>query len=792
MPFHSRGRMQIFAVMRSLPSPSWRVIAATALLLPIGCSSSFDDTLADNSGTGGKSGGSGTAGGAAGRAGGGAAGTSGKSGASGKAGGAGAAGKSGAGGLGGASGKGGGSGLGGSSGASAGFGGAGGNVIGKGGAGGGGTSSGSSGASGANTNKGGAAGAGGAQMACVPKSTRCNGANRETCANNGTGYTASVTCAVGCNDGQCLPCAGFEPTCTASNAVSACTDGGIAITSSCGAQTCEEGECVSCPTGTPVKCVGSQRVGCEGGSQKVIETCGPNLCAPDGCLECSAGQKSCNGTTITTCQGGKFVAATECAPLPCSQGACVPECSGTQRRCQGQALQQCVSGVFTTVQQCEVAETCDANANLCRSCLDGTTRCNGLLLESCGAGKWSTSQTCSAACVPQGGTPSCYDSFLAIAAGPGRSCVLARPSTGTSARAVCWGDSSQGELGTIATQLPPQLITGAPASVAIAMGRAHTCVLTENGQVRCAGANNHGQLGRSTVGGDPSATFSSVSGLGSSPSILEIVAGDDLTCVRRSGGVVDCWGQLADGLTYQAPVRVASTGVAIFAAGRGSIGLHSPGSTTEPMRAFGANNSGQLGTGMADTAVVEFPGATVSAVKGVKVFAAGGERTPGGTPIGHGCAVDRDNTLWCWGLNDNRQLGSDAGSLNVTIEAALRKVAPSPTTVFTDAGFVVAGRTHTCATRNNVTAGAVWCFGENPDGRAGGGISAASPPQQVTLPGSAAGLALGDDHTCALVRTIAGQEPRAVYCWGSNAKAQLGGSAPGDGTPRQVVLTPPP
>lgn len=785
--------MQFSAVMRSFPLPSWRLIVATALLVPIGCSSSFDDTLSDNTGVGGKAGASGKSGGAGGRAGGGAGGASGKAGAGGKAGGAGAAGKAGAGGFAGAAGKGGasGTGLGGAAGTNAGSGGTGGNVMGKGGTsgtGGAGGASGTGGAGGTNTNKGGAGGA--SSQVCLPKSTRCNGANRETCASNGSGYTASVTCAIGCKDDQCIPCVnGFTPSCTPAGAVTACTEGGVATTSSCGAQTCENGACVSCPTGSPIKCVGLQRVGCEGGKQKIIETCGPNLCAAEGCLQCSTGQKSCNGTTITTCQGGQFVAATECAPLACSAGACVPECSGNQRRCQGQALQQCVGGVYTTLQQCEATETCDENANLCRACTDGTTRCNGLVSESCNQGKWATSQTCTAACVQQPEGPTCYSSFVAVAAGPGRTCVLASPSSGGGARAVCWGASSQGELGTITGQVKPQVIPGSPTAAGIAMGRAHTCLLTDGGQVRCVGANNHGQLGRTTVGNDPSAAFANVSGLGISPTILEIVAGDDLTCAKRLGGIVDCWGQFPDGTWQHNPKRVATSGVAVLTSGRGSLGLHSTGVSIDPMRAFGANHTGQLGTGSASPTTVEFPGTDVTLIKGAKSYAAGGERTVAGTPVGHGCAVDRDNTLWCWGLNDNGQIGSAAGDTNVTIEGALRKVAGLPTTVFTDAGFVVAGRTHTCATRNNVTAGAVWCFGENPDARAGQSLGTASAPQQVSLPGSAAGLALGDDHTCALVRTAAGQEPRAVYCWGANDKAQLGDPAPSVGTPRLVDLS---
>ena len=98
-----------------------------------------------------------------------------------------------------------------------------------------------------------------------------------------------------------------------------------------------------------------------------------------------------------------------------------------------------------------------------------------------------------------------------------------------------------------------------------------------------------------------------------------------------------------------------------------------------------------------------------------------------------------------------------------------------------DCGWVrvAGGRTHACAIRAD---GSLWCWGANPDGRAGCNASVpSSQPQRIGL--DATDVSAGEDHTCAV------QPTGGVFCWGDNAFGQLGDPTWPDGClPRHVQL----
>ncbi len=127
----------------------------------------------------------------------------------------------------------------------------------------------------------------------------------------------------------------------------------------------------------------------------------------------------------------------------------------------------------------------------------------------------------------------------------------------------------------------------------------------------------------------------------------------------------------------------------------------------------------------------------------------------------HGCALAAGAVL-CWGLDEDGQLGDGAK-------------APQPTPVRAipaDASFVAAGEGHTCA----LVKGEVLCFGDDSSGEAGvPGTCATCEGPDVTAPtkvqglGAAQAIALGGDHSCAIVG-----DDGALYCWGANDHGQLG------------------
>jgi alpha-tubulin suppressor-like RCC1 family protein len=131
----------------------------------------------------------------------------------------------------------------------------------------------------------------------------------------------------------------------------------------------------------------------------------------------------------------------------------------------------------------------------------------------------------------------------------------------------------------------------------------------------------------------------------------------------------------------------------------------------------------------------------------------------GGT---HGCLIRTDGNVLCWGRNSHGQLGPGVAHDQVA----------GPTLV---AGFpavtaIALGARHSCAIS---VEGEAYCWGDDGEGQTGDpSLAPHADPRRVMSAGGAlseiAQLALGGDHTCAL---ISGQ---SVWCWGSNGAGQLG------------------
>jgi len=125
----------------------------------------------------------------------------------------------------------------------------------------------------------------------------------------------------------------------------------------------------------------------------------------------------------------------------------------------------------------------------------------------------------------------------AIAVGSLSTCVVT-----TEGGVKCWGGNSQGQLGdgTTTDSLLPVDVSGLTGGVAaIGLGRSYACVLTEEGGVKCWGANDRGQLGDGTTTDRP--TPVGVSGLESGVVALTVGAWD--SCAVTSDGGVKCWGR---------------------------------------------------------------------------------------------------------------------------------------------------------------------------------------------------------------------------------------------------------
>lgn len=270
-----------------------------------------------------------------------------------------------------------------------------------------------------------------------------------------------------------------------------------------------------------------------------------------------------------------------------------------------------------------------------------------------------------------------------------------------------------------------------------------------NGEVKCWGRNNYGQLGDGTFTTPTGAV--TVTGL----TDVDLGCGSNHCCAVRTGGTVECWGfneagQLgnASNLQSASPVPVSNlTNVTQVAAGN----EHScavKGDFT--VWCWGANYNGQLGDNKASGSLSNVP-VQVSGLTGANQVTCGAQHT---------CAVV-GLAGRCWGSGGNGRLGnnSSAGS-NV----------PVPVSNTTNFAIIAAGGSHTCGLLNT---GAVECWGHNTNGQLGDGNTGVDSwiPVPVGSVSGVADITLGTNHSCVVLSSGSAQ------CWGEGTVGQLGNSA---------------
>jgi alpha-tubulin suppressor-like RCC1 family protein len=285
--------------------------------------------------------------------------------------------------------------------------------------------------------------------------------------------------------------------------------------------------------------------------------------------------------------------------------------------------------------------------------------------------------------------------LVAVAAGAQHTC-----GADAQGAAYCWGSNAYGQLGggnLTATKVPSPVVGGAWQH--LAAGDAHTCALDEHGAAHCWGDNSVGQLGNGAEVGDPGSALP-VPVLGDAR-FVALTAGAAHTCGLTASGEAACWGDNEDGQ-----------------AGIGTLSLvaSAPAQAVPDLR-FASLHGGRL----------------------------------------HTCGLDLDGQAYCWGLNEQGQVG---------VAAPLRQ--PTPVAVSTGQRFVTlaAGWNHTCGLE---PAGQAWCWGEGP---LGSDLLASRTPIAVVQARSLDGLAAGMSSQCGIT------DPGRVDCWGWNGAGALGQAAP--------------
>lgn len=273
----------------------------------------------------------------------------------------------------------------------------------------------------------------------------------------------------------------------------------------------------------------------------------------------------------------------------------------------------------------------------------------------------------------------------------------------------CWGRTDRNSLPSSSPS--PFAIASLTGVQSVATGQVHTCVIVSGGNVKCFGNNSDKQLG---------------------------VASPSSSTIPVDVAFITDAKKLA--LGSERIFNVSSCAI---------VGMGTPETTDDEIRCWGRRNAriGQAsGAGLAEPVTIMKAG---GALIGVIDLAIGNS---------NGCAVVTGGDVWCWGTNNEAQLGRVVTGTS----SMLAQQVPG----ITDVVEIVVGEKFVCA-RNT----AVWCWGRNDLGELGEKpASLSSPDTKIHIPQEVAGtqgataLATADDlsFTCAITQT------GATRCWGEN------------------------
>lgn len=316
----------------------------------------------------------------------------------------------------------------------------------------------------------------------------------------------------------------------------------------------------------------------------------------------------------------------------------------------------------------------------------------------------------------------------------------------------CWGDNTHGQLGQghndslgDAPKEVGKYMTSVPLGPNLkvhdyCVGGGHLCAIVGDGQVKCWGRNDQGQLGlghtqnlgakRNQMGANLPFVDLGKHHQGEARKAKKISCGQRHSCVLTTENKVLCWG---------------------------------------------ANRLGQLGNGSTETIgdAADEMGDNLKAA----AFTMRGEVLDLQSGDQHNCILMQAGSVHCWGANQQGQLGlghrNAIGAEASDLPQLFSGIDLGSTTPVVQ---ITTGKTHSCARTQD---GALRCWGDNRLGSVGAGPVADLGGEESQMGDSLPKLSLGASfvatevstghaHSCALDASA------QVRCWGSNQQGQLG------------------
>jgi alpha-tubulin suppressor-like RCC1 family protein len=353
-----------------------------------------------------------------------------------------------------------------------------------------------------------------------------------------------------------------------------------------------------------------------------------------------------------------------------------------------------------------------------------------------------------------GPTASELTDIIRVTAGSAHSCALTE-----SGEIWCWGANRSGQLGMgefSDCRRRPTRVKGITDAVEVVAGGVHTCARRKNGQVVCWGDNEFGQVGDGGKEDRSSPTM-----VNSLPHIKRLAAGIGQTCAIGMKGLY-CWGYdgsvLHERKIAEKPRRIRQLAgrAKDLSLGYEHLCILRPDGTVE---CRGDNLLGQL-SGPDNIRIDKFR--RVTRLKNGRQVVSG---------YNHNCVLRKNGTVACFGTNllgEVRPISEGSGFRRPMTVPGLRGIR-----------LLAASSSETCALHQ---AGNITCFGPFYARQLGRDTDLEDGAHLVPVPGitDAVHLSIGEGHTCVVLKQ------GRVRCFGKNDYGQLG-----DGTPIECATRDP-